>query len=154
MERGDGREESFVSAGNRNLALPRGDAKICAMKTILAVLFAVYALPLVAQSSACDHPKNDFDGLYCLNKIWIEADHNLNQAFQKLTVKLNAEGKTSLKKGQLAWISSRNASCSKTDSSGFFVNLKCATEMTIDRTKFLEDRYRECVSAGCMNSKL
>ncbi len=137
-----------------DLALPRGDAKICAMRTIFVVLFAVSALPLLAQSSACDHPKNDFDGLYCLNKIWIEADHNLNQAFQKLTVKLNAEGKASLKKGQLAWISSRNASCSKTDSSGFFVNLKCATDMTIDRTKVLEDRYRECVSAGCMNSKL
>ncbi len=124
------------------------------MKTISAVLLAVVGLPLLAQSSACDHPKNDFDGLYCLNKIWIEADHNLNQVYQKLNVKLNADGKASLKKGQLAWIQSRNASCSKTDSSGFFVNLKCAADMTIERTKFLEDRYRECVSAGCMNSKL
>jgi uncharacterized protein YecT (DUF1311 family) len=125
------------------------------MKTITALLFAVFALPLVAQSSsACDHPKNDFDGLYCLNKIWIEADHNLNQAFQKLHAKLNVEGKASLKKGQLSWIDSRNSSCSRTEGANFFVNLKCATDMTIDRTKFLEDRYRECVSAGCMNSKL
>ncbi|HEY6306053.1 MAG TPA: lysozyme inhibitor LprI family protein [Candidatus Angelobacter sp.] len=124
------------------------------MKTVIAVLLAICALPVLAQSSACDHPKNDFDGLYCLNKIWIEADHNLNQAYQKLNAKLNAEGKTSLKKGQLAWIESRNASCSKTDSSGFFVNLKCATDTTIERTRFLEDRYRECVSAGCMNSRL
>lgn len=124
------------------------------MKTITVVLFAALAAPLVAQSSACDHPKNDFDGLYCLNKIWIEADHNLNQSFQKLHGKLDADGKVALKKGQLGWIESRNSTCSKTDSSGFFVNLKCATDMTIDRTKFLEDRYRECVSAGCMNSKL
>jgi uncharacterized protein YecT (DUF1311 family) len=124
------------------------------MKTMPAVFFAIFALPLVAQSSSCGHPKNDFDGLYCLNKIWIEADHDLNQTFQKLNAKLSVDGKALLKKGQLSWIASRNAACSKTESSGFFVNLKCATDMTIDRTKFLEDRYRECASAGCMNSKL
>lgn len=27
---------------------------------------------------ACDNPKNDFDGLYCLNKIYQEADKELN----------------------------------------------------------------------------
>jgi len=123
-------------------------------KNMLVAFFLGLSLPLLAQSS-CDHPKNDFDGLYCLNKIWIEADHNLNDTYKKLSLKLDANGKTALKRGQLAWIASRNSACSKNDpKDGFFVNLDCATRMTIDRTKFIEDRYRECAAAGCMNSKL
>jgi uncharacterized protein YecT (DUF1311 family) len=123
------------------------------MKKIAALLLMGFGLQGLGQSS-CDHPKNDFDGLYCLNKIWIEADKNLNETYKKLSAKLDTNGKAALKKGQLAWIASRNSACSKTDSTGFFVNLECATSRTIDRTKFLEDRYRECASAGCMNSKL
>jgi len=83
------------------------------------------------------------------------ADKNLNDVYKKLNLKLDAKGKAALKKGQLDWISSRNSACSKNDpKEGFFVNLECATSRTVERTKFLEDRYRECVSAGCMNSKL
>ncbi|HEV3317989.1 MAG TPA: lysozyme inhibitor LprI family protein [Candidatus Angelobacter sp.] len=129
------------------------------MKRIIAFALLSFSMQVVSMQafaqSNCDHPKNDFDGLYCLNKIWIEADKNLNEVYKKLSLKLDANGKAALKKGQLSWISSRNSSCSKNDpKEGFFVNLECATNMTIERTKFLEDRYRECMSAGCMNSKL
>ncbi len=124
------------------------------MKKLLVLLFfAGLSLPAFADS-ACDHPKNDFDGLYCLNKVWIEADRNLNTTYQKLNAKLDAAGKASLKRGQLDWIKSRNSSCSEIKGEHFLVDLDCATKTTIDRTKFLEDRYRECASAGCMNSKL
>jgi len=129
------------------------------MKRIIAFLLVSFSMQFVSMpafaQTGCDHPKNDFDGLYCLNKIWIEADKNLNEVYKKLSLKLDANGKAALKKGQLSWISSRNSACSKSDpKEGFFVNLECATSRTIDRTKFLEDRYRECMSAGCMNSKL
>jgi uncharacterized protein YecT (DUF1311 family) len=123
------------------------------MKTLLAVVFVCLSLPAFADS-ACDHPKNDFDGLYCLNKIWIEADQNLNTTYQKLSAKLDAAGKAALKKGQLEWMKSRNSSCSENKGEHFLVDLDCAAKTTIARTQFLEDRYRECVSAGCMNSKL
>jgi len=36
----------------------------------------------------------------------------------------------------------------------FYVNLQCATGTTIKRSQFLQDRLRECTSAGCQNSKL
>ena len=123
------------------------------MKTLLALVFVCLSLPAFADS-ACDHPKNDFDGVYCLNKIWIEADQNLNATYQKLNAKLDAAGKSALKQGQREWIKSRNSSCSETKEDHFFVDLDCAAKTTIQRTQFLEDRYRECVSAGCMNSKL
>ena len=105
-------------------------------------------------NSACDTPRNDFDGLYCLNKVYQEADKELNANYKKLAARLDADGKQALKSGQLSWISERNQSCSKKDGSGFYVNLDCATTTTIKRAQFLQDRVRECSSSGCQNSKL
>lgn len=105
-------------------------------------------------NSACDKPRNDFDGLYCLNKVYQEADAELNANYKKLIGKLDAAGAAALKKGQLAWLNMRNSSCSRREGDGFFVNLDCATGQTINRAQFLQDRYRECVSSGCQNSKL
>lgn len=51
-------------------------------------------------NSACDKPK-EFDGLYCLNKVYQEADNELNGTYGKLAGKLDADGKKRLKAGQL-----------------------------------------------------
>lgn len=104
--------------------------------------------------SACDHVQNNFDGMYCLNKIYQQADADLNQTYGKLAHKLDQTGKERLKDGQLAWIKTRDSQCSKLDGDDFYVNLACATSITIKRTQFLRNRYRECISSGCMNSKL
>lgn len=123
------------------------------MKTLLFT--CCLALPTMAfANSACDRPGNDFDGLYRLNKVYQEADSELNVNYKKLMIKLDASGSTALKKGQLAWIEDRNRRCSYSDGTGFFVNLDCATQTTIQRAQFLQDRHRECVSSGCQNSKL
>lgn len=123
------------------------------MKKCLLTLL-LFASASAFANSACDTPRNDFDGLYCLNKVYQEADKELNANYKALAAKLDASGKQKLKSGQLAWISNRNDACSKRESSGFYVNLDCATKTTIERAQFLQDRVRECVSAGCQNSKL
>jgi uncharacterized protein YecT (DUF1311 family) len=107
-----------------------------------------------AARADCDHPKNDFDDLYCLDKVYIQSDKDLNDEYGKLSKQLDANGKAALKHGQLAWIKARNDQCSMKDDHGFWVNLDCATHTTIARTQFLQDRNRECASAGCMPSKL
>ncbi|BDA79024.1 hypothetical protein LPTSP3_g19540 [Leptospira kobayashii] len=123
------------------------------MKTILVGIFV-----LVAGSSLyadnCDHPKDDFDGLYCLNKVYIQADKDLNDAYKKLNSSLAADAKKKLKEFQLYWIQSRNSECSWKDERGFFVNLSCAANKTISRTDFLNARIRECKSTGCQPSRL
>lgn len=124
------------------------------MKKLCILLALMLPSSAFAASSACDVPKNDFDGLYCLNKVYQQADNDLNKAFQQLNGKLNAEGKAALKSGQRDWIESRNADCSRREDDAFYVNLRCATDTTIERTRFLQDRYRECVSSGCRNSQL
>ena len=121
-------------------------------KTILALLLC--SSNMAFANSACDTPKDDFDGLYCLNKVYQEADKELNENYKKLNTKLDSVGKKSLKSGHLSWMADRNNTCSKRDSSGFYVNLNCATSTTIKRSQFLQDRARECASAGCQNSKL
>ncbi|AMC34614.1 lysozyme inhibitor LprI family protein [Janthinobacterium sp. B9-8] len=121
-------------------------------KLLIALLLGTSGLSYA--NSACDVPKNDFDGLYCLNKVYQEADKELNENFNKLKAKLDSNGKSSLKQGQLGWMKERNSNCSRKDSSGFYVNLDCAASTTIQRSQFLQDRIRECASSGCQNSKL
>ena len=124
------------------------------MKLVLFFLAATTLSATALANSACDRPRNDFDDLYCLNKVYQEADAELNTNYKKLMTKLDASGAAVLKKGQLAWINQRNSSCSRREGDDFFVNLDCATRKTINRAQFLQDRYRECVSSGCQNSKL
>jgi len=121
-------------------------------KLVFSLLLSVSGAAFA--NSACDVPKNDFDDLYCLNKVYQEADKELNETYKNLSAKLDANGKKALKTGQLAWIEKRNKTCSKREANDFYVNLDCAANTTIERSRFLQDRLRECSSAGCMYSKL
>jgi uncharacterized protein YecT (DUF1311 family) len=124
------------------------------MRWLLAiVLMAASILPAHAQSG-CDKPRNDFDGVYCLSKIYQQADQDLNASYAKLQGLLDPEGQKLLRTGQLAWLRDRDRECSRHEAAGFFVNLACATKVTIARNQFLEDRNRECVSTGCLDSRL
>lgn len=120
----------------------------------LGVLLSLLFVPAAFAKSACDNPKDDFDNLYCLNKVYIQADRDLNKTYARLVKRLDKEGKALLKESQTAWIKERNNTCSRTDADGFFINLGCAKRLTVERIQFLENRIRECVSTGCQNSKL
>jgi len=104
------------------------------MKKIFAAWILVAVSGSAFANSACDKPHNDFDGLYCLNKVYQQADIDLNKAYASLGTKLDDRGKAAIKQGQLHWMSERNATCSRHDESGFLVNLQCATDTTIKRT--------------------
>lgn len=123
------------------------------MQLSLALSLALLSTAAFA-NSACDNPQDDFDGLYCLNKVYQESDKELNENYKTLVAKLDKLGRTKLKRGQLEWITIRNSTCSRQDKDGFLVNLKCATDTTIQRAQFLQDRVRECKSSGCLNSRL
>lgn len=124
-------------------------------KLIPILLIMFFAAPITASANSnCDNPRNDFDGLYCLNKVYLQADKDLNKNYKALVKHLDKRGKKILKKSQIKWIKSRDADCSYHDRRGFFVNLDCASATTIQRAQFLNDRKRECVSSGCMNSRL
>lgn len=124
------------------------------MRKMLALVVLFGSATAAHAQSNCDKPLNDFDGLYCLNKVYLEADKELNENYKKVMAKLNDEGTAALRNTQRSWIEERNAECSRHEGDNFFVNISCASDMTIRRSQFLQDRYRECVAAGCQNSKL
>lgn len=120
----------------------------------MTLAFLLCSSSVAFANSACDKPRDDFDGLYCLNKVYQEADRELNENYKKLYAKLDNDGRKTLKSGQVSWIEQRNEDCSRREDKGFFVNLDCAARTTIERSQFLQDRIRECSSSGCQNSKL
>lgn len=120
---------------------------------IFAATIFLTSFSAIAQQN-CDQPRDDFDGLYCLNKVYLETDAELNKAYKELSPRLQNEGRSKLKETQLAWISERNTVCSRKIDTGFYVNLNCATSTTRSRLQFLQDRVRECKSSGCQPSKL
>lgn len=113
-------------------------------------MFATFSV----SADNCDKPRNDFDGLYCLNKIYQESDKELNVAYKDLRTYLNDKQKRKLKNTQVSWIKQRNNNCSLKKSGAFYVNLKCTANTTIARTNVLKDRTRECKATGCQESKL
>jgi uncharacterized protein YecT (DUF1311 family) len=125
-------------------------------KLLLASLFVTIGSTLGSLSAAadCEHTKNDFDDVYCLSKNYINADADLNQYYGALTKQLDAEGKASLKKGQLAWMDKRNQSCGFAKDDGYYVDLDCAVTTTRDRSKFLKARLDECKAGSCQKDKL
>ena len=125
-------------------------------KTALALLTsAAFMFPMLSWGAQnCDKPNNDFDGLYCLTKVYLEADKELNNSYAKLAKQLNSQQKSKLKGGQLAWIRERNDQCSYNNDEGFFVNMSCATRVTTERVNFLNDRVRECSAGSCRDSRL
>lgn len=107
-----------------------------------------------SNAQGCQNPRDSFDDLYCLNRVYVQADADLNTIYKKLSQRLSVSARQVLKRYQLAWIQQRNATCSFSDNRGFYVNIRCASEMTVERTNFLNDRYRECISVGCLPNKL
>lgn len=123
------------------------------MKKISLVLTLI-AISTGAHAAGCAAPKTAFDQVYCERTIFVQADHDLNVAYSSLKMHLNPMNKETLKRGQLAWIKERNDQCSKEDDTGFFVNIGCASTMTLARLAFLKERERECTSTGCIDAKI
>ena len=119
------------------------------------VIFALIScLSVSCFADNCDKPRDDFDGLYCMNKIYMKADEDLNASFKELKGLLKPDEKKVLISTQLKWIEDRNTSCSIKNEKGFWVNLGCVKDTTINRTNILNDRIRECKATGCQPSKL
>ena len=121
------------------------------MKIVLTFLLGLWGWGLAA---GCDNPSSDFDYVYCATQLFVQADKDLNSAYQELRGKLNAAGVALLRTSQLAWIRQRNANCTRRTDTERVTNLDCAVAMTQERTTFLKARIRECNSTGCVNSRL
>ncbi|UWX64220.1 lysozyme inhibitor LprI family protein [Deinococcus rubellus] len=97
----------------------------------------------------CEGDLTDFDAVYCYQKVFVQADKDLNTVYGKLMAALPGSAKNTLRTLQRTWIKNRDAS-SVIERDGFkYVSVDHATEMTVARGNELNDRLRECLSSGC-----
>ncbi len=119
------------------------------MKRTLVTLMLL-ACSGAALADNCDVTRTTFDDVYCTNKLYADADRELNQNYQKLRGLLNARQKSTLKRSQLAWIRNRDAQCVDDNS----IDVGCRLSTTQERNNWLRERLRECKTVGCMSSRL
>ena len=100
--------------------------------------------------AGCEKPAPGYDSTYCMAKLFVESDNELNDAYKNLSVLLNPEQKKKLIGAQRSWIKYRNAKCSD----GGTIMVDCNYEVNKNRTKFLLDRITECKIGSCKNDLL
>ncbi len=125
------------------------------MKRLLKAILvtSIFSLPSLSSanynsvSEACDHYKTSYDVTYCLSKLFMESDKELNQVYKALKNSLNKSTKRGLTKVQREWIKYRNYSCEYTGS----IDVDCNYRVNRERTEYLRDRLRECKTGNCRN---
>ncbi|MBO7380271.1 MAG: DUF1311 domain-containing protein [Neisseriaceae bacterium] len=113
-------------------------------KTLLAVS-AVIACQ-VALGNPCDRYNTSYDRTYCLSKLFVESDKELNEVYKELRQKLDGGTREKLKQTQLSWIQYRNNRCETQPGT---INVDCNYEVNKTRTEYLRDRLRECKTGAC-----
>ncbi len=124
------------------------------MKRKLGLAGLLLGLSLSAYADNCDYARNTYDAVHCDNKVYVNADNELNQTYQELRSKLNPQQKTILKRSQLTWIRDRDQSCSGESDVGTVISTGCQLRKTQERNSWLHERLRECITIGCKTSAL
>ena len=123
------------------------------MKKMLFAL-SCFAFSGLVFAENCDHVRNTYDAVHCDNKVYANADNELNRNYQDLRKKLNTQQKNILKHSQLAWIRDRDRSCSGDSNAGEVIYTRCQLQKTQERNSWLTERIRECKTIGCKTSAL
>ncbi|MBR7001523.1 MAG: DUF1311 domain-containing protein [Neisseriaceae bacterium] len=113
-------------------------------KTLLAVS-AVIACQ-VSLGDPCSRYNTSYDRTYCLSKLFVESDNELNEVYKELRQKIDGGTREKLKQTQLSWIKYRNNRCETQPGT---INVDCNYEVNRVRTEYLRDRLRECKTGAC-----
>jgi uncharacterized protein YecT (DUF1311 family) len=109
-------------------------------------LMLAAAIPSVLNAAdGCQDPKTSYDRTYCIAKLFVESDNELNQVYKELKDSLNAEMKKKLTSIQREWLKYRDNSC---EASGT-IDVQCNYDVNRKRTEYLRDRLRECKTGHC-----
>lgn len=101
--------------------------------------------PLTQQ---CEKYKTSYDNTYCVAKLFLASDDELNAVYKKLKGLVKGEVQASLVKVQRDWIKYRNNAC---ESQGT-IDVDCNYRVNRERTNALRDRLRECETGSCNNA--
>ena len=124
------------------------------MKIKLALGVLLAGLSWATHADNCDHVRNSYDAVHCNNKMYVNADNELNKNYQELQSKLSTQQKSILKHSQLVWIKNRDQNCSGESNVGTVIYTVCQLHKTQERNAWLRERLRECKTIGCKTSSL
>ena len=134
------------------------------MKTlILAVLFSLFSLPLLAQND--DHPIDKFldecmekdmstaGMVKCINEAYDKWDAELNRVYKLLIKNVDDKSAASLKSAQVEWIAFRDKEFKLIDDiyskleGTMYIPMRAADRMEIVKKRVLElDAYRDLLN--------
>jgi len=116
------------------------------MKISILVLFVfIFSIGVVFAGDECQNPKTSYDRTYCMAKLFMESDNELNAVYKELKSSLKKDLQQKLTEVQREWIKYRDGAC---ESSGT-IDVKCNYDVNRARTEFLRDRLRECKTGHC-----
>ena len=120
-------------------------------KLFIVAIFVLQGSQLVY--AGCENPAPGYDQTYCVSKLFVESDKELNEVYGAIRKLLrNKKNKDDLKKNQLEWMKYRNSECYTKKDDGGTIYLDCNFELNKQRTKFFQDRLRECKIDKCQKS--
>ncbi len=122
-------------------------------KSWIILLVSMFAFGF-GKAAGCERTSTEFDGLYCVVQLYVQADKELNDVYKELFGKLNKQGQGLLRVAQIKWIAARDQASGKMLDGERVFYMDTATQMTTERAAFLKACLRECNSTGCVNSKL
>lgn len=117
----------------------------------LVKLSCAFILMLGVQSQAmafdeCDKYKTSYDRTYCMGKLFMESDKELNSVYKSLVASVNNKTKQGLVETQRSWIKYRDEVCQPESGT---INVDCNYRVNKERTEYLRDRLRECKVGNC-----
>lgn len=119
------------------------------MNKIISVLllFAALVSTNVFAADGCTNPKKPYDQTYCMAKLFLESDSELNQAYNNLMSVIPSDVKKQLVTAERNWIHYRDNSCTM----GGTIDVSCNFQVNKARLEYLQDRIRECKTGHCQN---
>lgn len=115
------------------------------MKKLLLSLTILFVAPSAVATEACEKFTTSYDRTYCMAKLFVESDNELNQVYKELKTYLKGDISKALTTTQRSWIKYRDNLC---ESDGN-IAVDCNYEVNHSRSEYLRDRLRECKTGNC-----
>ena len=112
----------------------------------LWLLLCVFSTNTALAQGECDQYTTSYDKTYCLAKLFVESDKELNSVYKELRATVKAPLKQQLTETQRAWIKYRDDECQPRAGT---INVDCNYTVNRKRTDYLRDRARECKTGTC-----
>jgi uncharacterized protein YecT (DUF1311 family) len=123
--------------------------KISYQTLLITIFLSTFSVPALADNE-CGNYKTSYEQTFCLAKLILKSDNELNQVYSELMKKIKPDLQEKLKSVETDWIEYRNTSCSESCS----IEMTCSSRVNRERIKYLQARLRECKAGSCNNDAI